>query len=92
MLKAHRVYLTAAIVAAAVSPALAQTAATQPSQPAAARPVYNPNEIVCQKQEVTGSRLVAKKVCMTRAEWADRQLQDRQELERAQTRRGMKGD
>jgi hypothetical protein len=92
MLNAHRVYVTAALLAATVSPAIAQTATTSPSQPATARPGQDPNEIVCQRQEVVGSRLSTKKICMSRAEWADRQLQDRQELERAQTRRGMKGE
>jgi hypothetical protein len=48
--------------------------------------------VICEKQEVIGSRLARKKVCHTRAEWADLKLQDRQELERAQTRRGMKGE
>jgi hypothetical protein len=51
----------------------------------------DPNEIVCQKQEVTGSRLTVKKVCKTRAQWADLLLQDRQEIERVQTQRGMQG-
>jgi invasion protein IalB len=92
MFKAHRLFSATALVASAVSPALAQTATTPTAQAATARPAQDPNEIICQKQEETGSRLVKKKVCMTRAEWADRQLQDRQELERAQTRRGMKGD
>lgn len=44
----------------------------------------DPNEMVCEKQEVLGSRLVAKRVCMTRSEWAIRRLQDRQEVERSQ--------
>lgn len=92
MVKFHRVSLAAVLLASAVSPALAQTATTQAAQPATARAAQDPNEVICQKQEETGSRLVKKKVCMTRAEWADRQLQDRQELERAQIRRGMKGD
>lgn len=92
MLKFHRVHLAAALIASVASPALAQTTTTQGAQPATARAAQDPNEVICQKQEETGSRLVKKKVCMTRAEWADRQLQDRQELERAQTRRGMKGD
>lgn len=47
------------------------------------------NEIVCQKIRETGSRLAIRKVCKTRAEWADLKLQDRQNLEQAQTQRGM---
>ena len=34
-----------------------------------------------------GTRLGAKRVCMTRAEWDDRKLQDQQELTRVQTQR-----
>src|ERR1700752_3235891 len=29
----------------------------------------DPNEVVCEKQEVLGSRVGSKKICMTRAEW-----------------------
>lgn len=52
----------------------------------------DPNEIVCEKQEVIGSRLATKKVCMTRAQWADAKAQDRQAIEQAQTQRGAKGE
>ena len=44
----------------------------------------DPAERICEKVVVTGSRLAAKKFCGTRAEWADKQLQDRQEVERIQ--------
>jgi invasion protein IalB len=68
-------------------PAAAQTAAA--AAPAAATgQARNPNEIICEKQEVVGSRLATRRVCMTRAEWADRKLQDRQEIERVQVQRG----
>ena len=87
-MKIHRASLVAALALGLSAPAFAQA----PAAPAPTTAAQNPNEIVCQKQEETGSRLAKKKVCMTRAEWADRQLQDRQELERAQTRRGMKGE
>ena len=49
----------------------------------------DPNEIVCEKQKVPGSRLATAKVCKTRAEWADLKMQDRQDLERAQVQRGV---
>jgi hypothetical protein len=44
----------------------------------------DPNELVCQKIEVLGSRLAVKKVCMTRSQWEDSRRQDRQAVERAQ--------
>ncbi len=48
------------------------------------------NERICRSEEVTGSRLTKKKVCKTRSQWADQQLQDRQEIERVQTQRSVK--
>jgi len=51
----------------------------------------DPNEIICEKQQVLGSRLQSKRVCRTRAEWADLQRQDRQDLEQRQVQKPMKG-
>jgi hypothetical protein len=48
----------------------------------------DPNEIVCQKTEVLGSRLATKKVCLTRGEWAERRRLERMEVDRVQTNRG----
>lgn len=48
----------------------------------------DPNEVICEKQEVIGSRLATKRVCMTRSQWADQKGQDRQEIDRVQTQRG----
>ena len=91
MLKLICVSTAIAMIAGAAAPAAAQAQATPP---AASQPTSDTraNEIVCQKQEVTGSRLGVKRICKTRAEWADAQLQDRQEVDRVQSRRGMKGE
>jgi hypothetical protein len=43
-----------------------------------------PSEVICQKLEVIGSRLAVKKFCMTRSQWADSRLQDRQLVEKIQ--------
>jgi hypothetical protein len=48
----------------------------------------DPDEVVCEKVEVIGSRLASNRVCMTRAQWAERKRLDREEIERAQTQRG----
>jgi invasion protein IalB len=66
-------------------PALAQNA--QPTQQPAAKPAKDPNEIVCEKQEVIGSRLATKRVCKTRAEWAEEKRLNRMDIEKAQTLR-----
>lgn len=80
--------IAGAVVLTGISPAFAQTA----EAPAKAPKARNMNEVVCEKSEVIGSRLATKKVCMTRAEWAERRRTDRQEVDRAQTMRGAKGE
>lgn len=93
MFKVYCASFAAAMLAATAAPALAQSTTASANQASAsAAPVNNPNEIVCEKQETTGSRIGARRVCMSRAEWADRKLQDRQELERVQVQRGNKGE
>ena len=44
----------------------------------------DPNEIVCEKIEVIGTRLGAKRVCATRAEWAEKRKLDREAVDNAQ--------
>lgn len=79
----------------AISGAVAAPLAAQNTQPAPAdatqksKPALDPNETVCEAQREPGSRLSMVKVCHTRAEWADLRNQDRQELDRVQTRRAM---
>jgi invasion protein IalB len=83
-----RLAFAVAALAVAQAPAAAQTAQT-PQTAQNAKPARDPNEVVCEKQNDPGSRLVAAKVCHTRAEWSDLRSQDRQELDRVQTRRGL---
>jgi hypothetical protein len=47
----------------------------------------DPNRVICEKQEVLGSRVATKRVCMTAAEWDARRLEDRQNVDRQQTQR-----
>ncbi len=44
----------------------------------------DPNEIVCEKIGVVGSRLAVKRVCGTRAEWAEKRKMDRDVLDQVQ--------
>lgn len=60
-------------------------------QPGAVKSVSQ-TEIVCEKIEVLGSRLAVKRVCMSRADWAQRKKDDREAVEQAQTQRGCKLD
>jgi hypothetical protein len=50
------------------------------------------DKIVCQKQETIGTRLGAKKVCMTVAEWNDRRRDQREETEKIQSLACMPGE
>lgn len=81
------VFLTAAAFGAS-SPAAAQQSSAPPSS-STVKKAHDPSEIVCEKQEVIGSRLTTKRVCLTRAQWADLRTQDRQDTERVQLQRGM---
>jgi hypothetical protein len=84
MLKLIFASVSVALVAA---PAIAQAPAAAPAQSQSTAKKDDPNQKICVKEESTGSRLGAKRVCMTRAEWDDRRLQDQQELTRVQTQR-----
>ncbi len=72
-----------ALLLTAAVPVLAQGA---PAGTAEKKP--DPNEVICEKVKEMGSRLSIKKVCMTRAQWAERRLTDRQDLETRQVQRG----
>ena len=80
----------ALVTALAAAPAIADTPTATTSSPR--QSALDPNQVICEKQEVIGSRLATRRICKTRAEWADSRLQDRQEIEKMQTHRGMKGE
>ena len=55
--------------------------------PAPERPTASsrdPNRIICERIEEIGTRLGARKACMTAAEWAEQRRQDRQQVDRIQ--------
>ena len=62
------------------------TQAIGQAAPPAAPKANAQDEMVCEKIEVIGSRLQTKKVCMTRAQWAERRLEDRMDLDKRQIR------
>jgi hypothetical protein len=65
------------IVAAMATPAVGQ------STPQTHAP-RDPNEKVCETVQEIGTRLGAKKICATRAEWAEKRKQDRETVDQAQ--------
>jgi len=70
-------------------PASAQAQQQQPAQTSAAAAAPAADPIICEKEEVTGSRLATRKVCMKRSQWHDNQLQERQGIEKVQVQRPM---
>lgn len=70
------------------SPAFAQTQPVQavPAQSRAATSSYA-DQVVCETQEETGSRLASHKICRTRSQWAQIKKDQRETTERDQTRR-----
>lgn len=72
-----RVYLFAALTIA-----LAASAPADPGE--SSKKKADPNEMICEKQKVLGSRLAAKKVCMTRAQWAEQRRADQQLISKSQ--------
>jgi len=70
----------ACAVILSAAPALAQTQDGQ--KPAKS----DPNRIICEKIQETGSRLNARKVCMTAQQWEEQRRRDRENLQDAQQR------
>ncbi len=85
-------FLGAAAAVSAPCMAQAQTPVQDQSAAAAKTKAAEQNEIICEQQEVTGSRLAKKRVCMTRAQWAASRLQDRQAIEKVQVQGRMPGE
>lgn len=64
--------------------ALTMPAVAKDPAPSTTKKAPDPNQVICEKQEVLGSRLAVRKVCMTRSEWAAQRQSDRQLVERSQ--------
>jgi hypothetical protein len=73
-----RAGLAGALIGYAFVPALAEPGATK------AKPKKDMNEIVCEKQEVLGSRLAVRRVCQTRAQWAEQRRTERDLVQASQ--------
>ena len=89
--------LTIALVFTAAS-AGAQPSVQQPAQPGPSHeaPIQvtgkktpDLNEVVCEKEKDTGSRLMSHEVCMTRGQWMEERRQERMDIDKAQVERPM---
>lgn len=54
--------------------------------------INDPDEIVCVREPVIGSRLAQRRVCRTRAEWAAAREEVKLEVERAQQQMQTQGN
>ena len=77
---------TMAILAAVLVSGAAALAQEPAAPPATKRvgPSNDPNQMVCVNQSEIGSRLRARRVCRTRAEWAAHQRDTRDQIDKAQ--------
>jgi len=69
------------------APAAAQAPAPPPAKAAKAKP--GPNDMVCKREAVLGSRM-KERICMTQGEWDARQEQDREDLNKSQTQQPLR--
>jgi predicted Fe-S protein YdhL (DUF1289 family) len=58
--------------------------APAPAMAAGKTSIKSPTDTICRTINETGSRLGSKRICLTRAEWAEQKRTQRQDLERAQ--------
>jgi len=70
-------------LALAASPVLAQAQTNNKPAPSSTK---DPNRIICQRIEETGSRVASKRVCMTAQQWEEQRRSDREYVEDAQQR------
>ena len=80
-LRSIAMILSALCWAAKASVAVAQGAEAPAQTP---RPKLDPNQRICEDVTQVGSRLATKRICATRAEWAEKRKQDRDTVDDAQ--------
>lgn len=80
-----------ALLIAMTGMALPALAFARPDTPPKPKKVLDPNEMICTRDPELGSRLSVRKICLTRAQRAERAASDRQLVERAQTSSCLKG-
>jgi len=88
-LKSFSAGLMFGVAVTVATPAAAQitfeSQATAPAAPLAAKPSNPTNDkMICEREDVIGSRLGAKKVCKTAAQWQEERRQQRETLEKVQ--------
>ena len=85
-----RADLILTLAAAAITGA--QPASAQVSSKAdkdSSKVATDPNEWICERQTILGTRLATRRVCGTRAEWEEKRRLDRDAIDKAQTQIGV---
>ena len=72
------------ILSGCIFGALAIAAAAPAAGEDAARMAKDPDQKVCEDITIVGSRLAVKRVCATRAQWAEKRRRDRELVDQAQ--------
>ena len=78
-----RMFIVAGAIAASAATALAQAPGGSPNTQSSGLN-GDPDQIVCVNERETGSRVATRRVCRTRAEWAEHQAEQRRTVDRAQ--------
>ena len=77
-----RAVLLAPIFIALTLPAAAQVSSVASANPAKKK--GDPDRIVCEREDTTGTRLGAREVCLTVAQWEDKRREHRESTEKVQ--------
>lgn len=77
-----KLVILAALAAFGTTTVSAQVSSIESSRPDTKS--QDPNKVICERAETTGTRLGAKRVCMTAAQWAEQRREQREDLERVQ--------
>ena len=85
--RANFILVVAAAVIAGAQPASAEDGPGVAKD--GSKVAKDPNEWICEKQPVIGTRLTVRSVCGTRAEWEERRRLDRDAIDKAQTQIGV---
>lgn len=84
----HVLAFVSALLFSAGTAAVAQTPTPAPSQVAQIRP-NDGDQVICEKEEDTGTRLGSHKICHTRSQWEQMRRDDRSATEHVQMQRTM---
>ena len=76
-------------VTASTLPAAGDPSSTDPTAPATgasgAGTMASNDPVICHRMEETGTRLGARQICLRKSQWEQRQMEDRANLDKAQT-------